>query len=183
MRRNFRSTTIIFARRSIRRIEARLCRSKVRLELEFVGIDAKPKVHRRVLLLLPPLHLLLPSRAEPPIMVRNLRRRRRNPPLPARLESVSASPIPPSRRSTSGVPTRSSSRGEDAELDNPLQAMAISGRPYSIDCDGRRPFLGSAADRGKAASWAPRAGGLGSPTVETWEGRERKWGRIISTMP
>ena len=72
-------------------------------------------------------------------------------------------------------------RGRD--LDNPLQAMAISGRPYSIDCDGRRPFLGSAADRGKAASWAPRAGGLGSPTVETWEGWEREWGRIISTMP
>ena len=39
------------------------------------------------------------------------------------LESVSASPIPPSRRSTSGVPTRSSSRGADADLDNPLQAM------------------------------------------------------------
>ena len=96
-----------------------MCRSKVRLELEFVGIDAKPKVHRRVLLLLPLLLLLLPSRAEPPIMVRSLRRRRRNPPLPARLESVSASPIPPSRRSTSGVPTRSSSRGADAKPRQP----------------------------------------------------------------
>ena len=160
-----------------------MCRSKVRLELEFVGIDAKPKVHRRVLMLLPRLLLLLPSRAEPPIMVRSLRRRRRNPPLPARLESVSASPIPPSRRSTSGVPTRSSSRGADAASTTLFRRWRISGRPCSIDCDGRRPFLGSAADRENAASWAPRAGGLGSPTVETWEGWEREWGRIISTMP
>ena len=132
----------------------------------------------------PPLLLLLPSRAEPPIVVRNLRRRRRNPPPPARLESVSASPIPPSRRSTSGVPTRSSSRGADANLDNPLQAMGeLRAAVFDRHATGVGHSLGSAADRGRAASWAPRAGGLGSPTVETWEGWEREWGRIISTMP
>ena len=153
MRQGLCSTTMIFAQsQSFVGSRPDCAGAKFALELEFVGIDAKPKVHRRVLLLLPLLLLLLPSRAEPPIMVRNLRRRRRNPPLPARLESVSASPIPPSRRSTSGVPTRSSSRGADAASTTLFRRWRISGRPYSIDCDGRRPFLGSAANRGKEAS-------------------------------
>ena len=147
-----------------RRIEARLCRSKVRLELEFVGIDAKPKVHRRVLLLLPLLLLLLPSRAEPPIMVRSLRRRRRNPPLPARLKSVSASPIPPSRRSTSGVPTRSSSRGADATSTTLFRRWRAPGGRIRSTCDGRRPFFrerrrpgkGRRLERRAPAVWARR---------------------------
>ena len=154
MRRGLRSTTMIFAQ-SQSSVGSRpdCAGAKFALELEFVDIDAKPKVHRRVLLLLPPLRLLLPSRAEPPIMVRSLRRRRRNPPLPARLESVSASPIPPSRRSTSGVPTRSSSRGEDAELDNPLQTMGeLLAAVFDRHATGVGHSLGSAADRGRAAS-------------------------------
>ena len=73
-----------------------------------------------------------------------------------------AAPPPASRRALH--------RAARTQLDNPLQAMAISGRPYSIDCDGRRPFLGSAADRGKTASWAPRAGGF-------WARRQLKHGR------
>ena len=154
MRRSLRSTAMIFAQPQ-RFVESRpdCAGAKFALELEFVGIDAKPKVHRRVLLLLPLLLLLLPSRAEPPIMVRSLRRRRRNPPPPARLESVSASPIPPSRRSTSGVPTRSSSRGADADLDNPLQAMGeLRAAVFDRHATGVGHSLGSAADRGKAAS-------------------------------
>ena len=154
MRQGLCSTTMIFAQ-SQSSVGSRpdCAGAKFALELEFVGIDAKPKVHRRVLLLLPLLLLLLPSRAEPPIMVRNLRRRRRNPPLPARLESVSASPIPPSRRSTSGVPTRSSSRGADAE---PRQPSSGDGELRAAVFDrlatGVGHSLGSAADRERAAS-------------------------------
>ena len=143
MRRGLRSTTMIFAQsQSFVGSRPDCAGAKFALELEFVGVDAKPKVHRRVLMLLPRLLLLLPSRAEPPIMVRNLRRRRRNPPPPARLESVSASPILPSRRFTSGVPTRSSSHGEDAGLDKPSSGdgRAPGGRTRST-CNGRRPFF------------------------------------------
>ena len=76
-----------------------------------------------------------------------------NPPLPARLESVSASPIPPSRRTTSGVPTRSSSRGADAK---PRQPSSGDGELRAAVFDrlatGVGHSLGSAADRERAAS-------------------------------
>ena len=153
MRRGLCSTTMIFAQ-SQSSVGSRpdCAGAKFALELEFVGVDAKPKVHRRVLLLLPLPLLLLPSRAEPPIMVRNLRRRRRNPPLPARLESVSASPIPPSRRSTSGVPTRSSSRGADATSTTLFRRWRAPGGRIRSTATGVGHSLRSAADRGRAAS-------------------------------
>ena len=45
-----------------------------------------------------------------------------------------AAPPPASRRALHRA-------ARTQNLDNPLQAMASSGRPYSIDCDGRRPFF------------------------------------------
>ena len=142
MRQSLCSTTMIFAQ-SQSSVGSRpdCAGAKFALELEFVGIDAKPKVHRRVLLLLPLLLLLHPSRAEPPVMVRNLRRRRRNPPLPARQRAFRrrrflrlAAPPPASRRALH----RAARTLTSTTL---FRRWASSGRPYSIDCDGRRPFF------------------------------------------